>query len=430
MAKAGPSKEKNPFKSGSESEQSDSQSEHSQTPSDNESPAAATTSKKESKEETKGDDGKKNKGHFKKYWKYYVVGVVLGLAILLPLFFKVFIPLIIARFINSRNILVQHASVYIRSSSEIDFAANASVASPMAARVGDLEFTLHDMAVEQPPTVLTADIKGFDIQKATKIDIPQGTLHVNDSDALIAWADRFIDSDSIPFDVRVSGLDVFLGLLRYTFNLARPITINGLRGLADITLNDVALVLPPVDDKNVRANISFSNPSSLSVKVGNVTVDLAVNDLHIGQALAYDVSLVPGTTNVHIDGLVDIPLILNNLGAIIRGQAAQLQAGYVSLKLQVTGFNMHGEQIDFLGALLRKRVLVAKVPLVALINGAGTSIIKSGLVGMGMANGTTMGGTTLLDAIGDVFSNKTLLDRIQGHWARKRARDQYRYTRT
>ncbi|TQV96227.1 hypothetical protein V2A60_003338 [Cordyceps javanica] len=258
----------------------------------------------------------------------------------------------------------------------------------MAARVGDLEFTLHDTTQDQPPTVLTADIQGFPIDTATQINITKGVLHVNDSDALVGWADRFIDSETIPFDVRVRGLDVFLGMLRYNFNLERPIEINGLRGLSDITLNEVNLVLPPVDNKNVQANISFSNPSSISVQVGNVTVDLIVNDIKIGEALAYNVSLVPGATHVYIDGLVDIPTILSNLAGIIRGQASQLQAGHVTLKLQVTSFTMYGEKIDFLGALLRKRVLSAKIPLVALINGAGTSIIKSGLVGMGMANGT------------------------------------------
>lgn len=317
---------------------------------------------------------------------------------------------------------MQHASVFIRNSREIDFAANASVLSPLGARVGDLGFTLHDTTQDQPPTVLSADIKGFPIDKSTKIDIRQGTLHINDSDALVSWADRFIDSETIPFDVRVKGLEVFLGMLSYSFNLARPISINGLRGLADITINELKLLLPPVDNKNVQANISFSNPSSISAQVGNVTVDLLVNDISIGEALAYNVSLVPGATNVFIDGLVDIPTIINNLGTILRGQASQLSAGYVTIQLNVTSFTMYGEKIEFLKTLLSKRVLNGKVPLVALINGAGTSILKSGLVGMGMANGTSMGDISLLDAIGDVFSNATLLNRVQGHWSKRRAR--------
>ncbi|KAJ4164905.1 hypothetical protein LMH87_006558 [Akanthomyces muscarius] len=425
MSEAGPSKTENPFKSGSESDQSEAQSDHSRSPSDHKPPSAAPASKEEPERETKEGDGEKKKnkkGHFKKFWKWYTIGVVLGLAIILPLFFKVFIPLIIARFINSRDIIVQHASVFIRNSREIDFAANASVLSPLGARVGDLEFTLHDTTQDQPPTVLSADIKGFPIDKSTKIDIRKGTLHINDSDALVNWADRFIDSETIPFDVRVKGLDVFLGSLSYSFNLARPISINGLRGLADITVNEVKLLLPPVDNKNVQANISFSNPSSISAQVGNVTVELLVNDISIGQALAYNVSLVPGATNVFIDGLVNIPTIINNLGTILRGQASQLSAGHVTIQLKVTSFTMYGEKIDFLKTLLSKRVLNGKVPLVALINGAGTSILKSGLVGIGMANGTSMGDVNLLDAIGDVFSNATLLDRIQGHWQKRRAR--------
>ncbi|KAM3548343.1 hypothetical protein ARSEF4850_009464 [Beauveria asiatica] len=427
MSGAGPSKEENPFRSGSEIDESDSQSNHSQSPNNNESSSTAPASEKESKKQKTKDNGNKTKAHFKKFWKYYAIGVVLGLAIFLPLLFKVFIPLIMARFINSRNILVQHADVFIRNSKEIEFAANASVKSPLGARVGDLEFTLHDTTVPQPPAVLSADIKGFAIKKTTKIDIRQGLLHVNDSDALVDWADRFIDSETIPFDVRVKGLDVFLGALRYTFNLKRPISINGLRGLSDITVNEIELMLPPVANKNVRANVSLSNPSSISAQVGNATVDLSVNDIKIGEAFAYNISLVPGVTNVHIDGLVDIPTIVSNLGRIIRGQASELPAGHVNLQLNVTSFTMYGEKIDFLGALLRKRVLVGKVPLVTLINGAGTSIIKTGLAGMGMANGAATGGTNLLDAIGDVFSNATLLNRIQGHWGQKRTREKSKY---
>ncbi|KAM3468747.1 hypothetical protein MY5147_007645, partial [Beauveria neobassiana] len=405
MSESGPSKEENPFRSGGESDQSDSQSNHSQSnhsqrPNDNQSSSTAPASEKESKKQkTKGNDTKA-KTHFKKFWKYYAIGVVLGLAI--------FLPLLLVKLAKRKN------------SKEIEFAANASVKSPLGARVGDLEFTLHDTTIPQPPTVLSADIKGFPIEKATKIDIKQGLLHVNDSDALVDWADRFIDSETIPFDVRVKGLDVFLGVLRYTFNLERPISINGLRGLSDITVNEVELMLPPVANKNVQANVSLSNPSSISVQVGNATVDLSVNDIKIGEAFAYNISLVPGVTNVHIDGLVDIPTIVSNLGRIIRGQASELPAGHVNLQMQVTSFTMHGEKIDFLGALLRKRVLIGKVPLVTLINGAGTSIIKTGLVGMGMANGPATGGTNLLDAIGDVFSNATLLNRIQGHWGQKR----------
>lgn len=90
MSESGPSKEENPFRSGGESDQSDSQSNHSQSnhsqsPNDNQSSSTAPASEKESKKQkTKGNDTKA-KTHFKKFWKYYAIGVVLGLAIFLPL---------------------------------------------------------------------------------------------------------------------------------------------------------------------------------------------------------------------------------------------------------------------------------------------------------------------------------------------------------
>ncbi|KAJ3480449.1 hypothetical protein NLG97_g8070 [Lecanicillium saksenae] len=392
--------------------------------------AASTTSSSDGEPEKKPKQSKwkKAKVHLRHYRKYYALGVVLALAIILPLLlvklakrnFKVIIPLIIQRVINTRDIQVQHASVFIRSSTEIDFSANASLHSPLPASIGDLEFTLHDTETEKkPPAVLTADIDGFPIAKSTNIDIRKKTLHVNDPGALVSWANRFIDSDTIPFDVQVKKIDIFLGKLRYGSKVNRPITINGLRGLQDLTLEDVKLFMPAVENKNIRANITLSNPSSLSVQVGNVTVDLIVNDIKVGEALAYNVSLVPGLTRVYIDGQLDLPVIGKNLGSIIRQQAPQLPAGHITIQLRITSFNMHGEKIEFLDTLLSTRPLPLKVPLVALLNGAGTGILKSGLSGMGMANGTGMGEKTLVDAIGEVFSNKTLMGRIQGHWDRR-----------
>lgn len=312
--------------------------------------------------------------------------------------------------------------MFVKNSNQIDFSANASVKSPLPARIGGLQFTLHDTTEERPPTVLTADIDGFPISKSTKIDIRGKTLQINDSSALISWVDRFIDSETIPFDVQVKGLRVSFGALHYTSNVNRPITINGLQGLRDITLTDLKLSLPPVANKNVRANITFSNPSSLTAQVGNITVDLAVNGIKVGEALAYNVTLVPGLTKVYIAGLLDMPTIVQKLGDILRDQTPQLLAGHITIQLKITSFTMYGERIEFLETLLRTRPLSAKVPLVALLNGAATGILRTGLVGMGRANGSEMGDRTLVDAIGDVLSNGTLMGRIQDRWNRRRLR--------
>lgn len=87
MSEASPSRPENPFKSGSESDQSDAQSDHSQSPSDHSPPLAAPASKEEPDQQPKEEDGDKNKkkGNFKKFWKWYTIGVVLGLTIILPL---------------------------------------------------------------------------------------------------------------------------------------------------------------------------------------------------------------------------------------------------------------------------------------------------------------------------------------------------------
>lgn len=287
----------------------------------------------------------------------------------------------------------------------------------MAAKVRELEFTLHDTRVDNTQPVLTSDIDGFPVQKSTKLEIVDKTLRINDPDALVDWALRFINSDKINFDVQVKDIGIYLGHLQYDAHLRRPITINGLQGLEDLNLDTLKLTLPPLDGKNVRANISFSNPSSLSVAVGNATVDLVLSGIKVGEAMAYDIQLVPGRTQVYIDALVNVQTILSNLGLVIREQMQALQAGHAILELQVTSFTMKDQKIEFLGALLKKKPLKLRVPLVTLLDGAATGVLKAGI---GAMNGTEMASQNVLDAIGDVFSNKTLLNRIHGHWEKRK----------
>lgn len=334
--------------------------------------------------------------------------------------FKVFIPLIIQRLINSRHIGLEHAYVSIKSSDTIEYSANATVKSPLPVRVGNLQFILRDPAVENPPTVITSNIDGFPVARSARIEIVDRVLNINNTDGLVQWADKFIDSDERPFDVDVKDLGIYLGKLHYKGNVKLPVVVNGLQGLKDITLEKLKLNLKPADGKNVKATVSLSNPSSLSVAVGNLTIALRVNGIDIGNAYTYNLFLVPGRNLVDIDGLVDIPAILNNIGLIIGSQMQSIQNGSVHAELKVTKFVVDGKEIEFLQTLLKDRVLDVRVPIVRLLDGAVTGVLKSGMLGTGQLNGTDFGSQTILGAVGDVLANKTLINRIGGHWNRRK----------
>lgn len=80
-----PSKERNASLSSSEDEGHVSQRIRSQTPEDNASAASPPTSHNEAGKNEKETNWKKTKSHFKKYPKSYALGVVLALAVILPL---------------------------------------------------------------------------------------------------------------------------------------------------------------------------------------------------------------------------------------------------------------------------------------------------------------------------------------------------------
>lgn len=337
--------------------------------------------------------------------------------------FKVIIPVIVQRFVNNRKVELLHAAVRLQSNTEIIVSANASFDSPMPASVDNLQLRLHDGRDAGLSPFFNLSLDELPVSRKTTVHVLDKVLHVTDQNELVNWALDLVNSVEVPINVAKKDLQIKLGALHYVADLDKPIMVQGLRGLDTITLESVQLILPPVDGKNVKARISLENYSSLTIDVGIVTLDLVISDIRIGTAVTEHVQLLPGLNYVDIQGVVDIPNIIHNLGTILVHQARPLQAGKLEIRSKVPKVNMEGREITFVDLLLAKKTLSVHAPLVPIIDGVLTGLMKAGAGGLKLGDGKTVNISTnsVLSAVSEVFSNDTLMDRIRGHWDRQPA---------
>lgn len=335
--------------------------------------------------------------------------------------FKVIIPAIVQNFVNSRKVELLHAAVRLQNNNEIVVSANASFDSPMGASVDNLQLRLHDGRNEELSPFFNLSLDEIPVSRQTTVHVLDKVLHVTDQNELVNWALDLVNSVEMPINVAKKDLQIKLGALHYSADLDKPIMVQGLRGLDTITLESVQLILPPVDGKNVKARISLENYSSLTIDVGVVTLDLVISDIKIGTAVTEHVHLLPGLNYVDIQGVVDIPDIIHNLGTILVHQAKPLQAGKLEIRSKIPKVNMEGQEITFVDLLLAKKTLSIHAPLVPIIDGVLTGLMKAGTSGLKLGNGKTVNVSTesVLGAVSEVFSNGTLMDRIRGHWDRQ-----------
>lgn len=241
----------------------------------------------------------------------------------------------------------------------------------------------------------------------------QTFANANEAD-LVDWALRFVPDEVIPINVLSEGLGVFLGRLPYSARVNKTILVKGLSTLDDITIPTLKLNLAATDDNNLAGTIILDNTSSLSILVGNITLNLLVEDIKIGTIYIPDVNLVPGSNSLPIVGKVDIGVIIGNIGKILVSQEGVLQSVHITVALTGNTTRFNGQHIRFVDTLLAARPLSIKVTLETLLN-----TILGAAVDLGSGSRSTaseISVTSLIGALSNTLANKTFIAGLQNNW--------------
>ncbi|ELR10037.1 hypothetical protein VC83_07374 [Pseudogymnoascus destructans] len=326
--------------------------------------------------------------HGKRWWLCYAIGLLILLAVLLPVFFLVIFPAIAQRMVNDANLPISSIGLSnpTSNSTEISLQANIKLPTPLSVHINPI------------PLSLFVNDGTKNIVPYTNIVLPENDLHGNTTLTITDQPAKILDTDiftkfvhsvvfSEAFTLSVTGsANAYVGKLKARVHLQKDIQLTGLNGLTGFDIADARLILPPeADGTNLLANLSLPNASILKINLGNMTWNLIIGGVNLGTAALQDVILNPGSNIIPARCVLDLKKAVKHLPQIIASELDALKHGNLSISASGNTTIYNGQHIDYFEKSLNQLTLTAQVSLLSLIVDSMSGILSSPL-GSGLLN--------------------------------------------
>ncbi|KAG6008251.1 hypothetical protein E4U54_008724 [Claviceps lovelessii] len=313
--------------------------------------------------------------------------------------FKIIIPAIVQSIINSQGLPIAGGGLECISATQVKIALNTSLDAPIPARLSDFSLGLYNKDTPDFTPFLNLSIPGQKINGDTKVIIPWQLVTIEDESELVRWFDQVFDTEKA--DVSLAGRPtIHLGELSSNPTIAKTISLPGLRRLSGLGITDLNIMFPPdKSGNNLKGTINIPNSGVLMLNFGNITFDIFSGAVKLGKITTYDVLLNVGNNTLNFDGYLDLPNLVKNFGLVLESQKAALNRGQVDLNVTATNVMVHGERIPYIEKVLGRRPLTTSISVITLI-----SDVLAGFLGGG--------GTSIVNALGDVVGNNTFLQNV------------------
>lgn len=151
------------------------------------------------------------------------------------------------------------------------------------------------------------------------------------------------------------------------------------------SLSDVSLVPTRSDGTNLVGNVTLPNPSILTLEIGTIVLDVKSGDLVIGNATIENLTLKPGNHANPMTGILDLGLILRNIGTVLADQGSSIKEnGSLSLVSTTRTVTWNGTQVPYYTTVMSELPLTATLPILDTLR----NTIKSYLGSSGNRNWT------------------------------------------
>ncbi|USP77237.1 pre-mrna processing factor 4 -like protein [Curvularia clavata] len=164
------------------------------------------------------------------------------------------------------------------------------------------------------------------------------------------------------------------GLPKMDVKYNKVVTMKGLNKLEGLNISDVRIlsgenILP--DNSNLVANVTIPNPSVMTLDLGNVTLNLNVDDKEIGYALIPNLYLKPGTNKFALQSRVDQLVILGLITSKYKDAVLPLQIlGNSSIK--------DGEHLTYYEEAIKSNVINLNLDVGPALAGIGLNTTAFG----------------------------------------------------
>ncbi|KAH6691465.1 hypothetical protein F5X68DRAFT_188556 [Plectosphaerella plurivora] len=308
------------------------------------------------------------KRHCGRRWKWYLLGTIIFLTIMLPVFFLEIFPAIAQLMINSSDLPIRSGIIRALDAETIEFSATVGLSVPAGFTVTLEPTTLFFFNRNTQPYSPWIDVSLGEqrVSGDSDLTVDRYVASISDQDEFGKFLDQLFASDETIVSGRAD-TRVRLGALKADITLDKDIVVGGARRLEGFGFDKLNIVLPPeADGTNICGALNLPNHSDIRLQLGNVSFNVMAGDLVIGRVETWNTDIHPGNNSVDFFGEVYLQTMLQNVGEVIRSQAAALAEGMLQLATTGNETRVDGVRIPYVERVLKPRI-ESRAPLLKLL---------------------------------------------------------------
>ncbi|KAI1447119.1 hypothetical protein F5Y02DRAFT_416559 [Annulohypoxylon stygium] len=345
----------------------------------------------------------KFKRHCGRFWWWYLIGLIIFLAIFLPILFLVIIPAIVQRILDDQTMPISGGQFLAVSPTLLNVSIITSLDSPLPANIDPMTLLLYNKDTPTFSPFVNVTLPELHIKGTTELNIKNQIVTITNETELISWFANVFDQPTVTLSTRGSP-EIHLGALHTNGHLDKTVTVNSLNKLNGFEIQDLQLLMPARENgTNIQGFLNLPNWGTLDLGIGNLSLNLMSGDLRIGLITVYDVYLPRGNNIRYFNGELFLDTLFQNIGTILSTQGDALSAGNIQINATGNATVVNGQHIRFIETILNNRTVTST-----------TSVVKlaSDLIGS-FTNGSQV---SIPDMLDEVFGNTTLIQEVLSHW--------------
>ncbi|KAF4998645.1 hypothetical protein FGRMN_2971 [Fusarium graminum] len=346
----------------------------------------------------------KVKNHFARFKWWYLVGLIILLAILLPLMFTVIIPAIVQNILNSQKLPIDGGALQVLSPREVNMSIFTSLNTPIAATLKPTDLYLYNKETKPFSSFLKLHLPEQHLSHKSEVIITNQTVKVTNETELTRWFNLFFDQPDVELSVEGKP-EITLGALKYHRSLSKTVEVKSLTYLDGFALKDLSFDLASnrTSKYNMKGNLNIPNSGVLRLGLGDLMFNVMCGEIRVGLINLWDLQLWPGNNSVPFEGNFFFDELVPNLSEILDSQKGALNNGYMEFNATGNSTMVNGERIPYIEGVLNYKHIRFTFPVISLLGD-----VVGGLLDADQGS--------LLNIFGGAVGNSTLLEHVLGHW--------------
>ncbi|KAI2626896.1 hypothetical protein GGS21DRAFT_266718 [Xylaria nigripes] len=348
-------------------------------------PAAA---KGEGGEKSPGGEYEVFKRHMARYWLWYGIVLIVFLAIFLPLLFLKIIPVIAQLVVDRTGLPIYDGVVQLVGHDSFLLSLRTTMVVPngVSVRMSPMTVSVYSKNTTKYTPFLTIPISGRTMKGHAEIAITNDMVHVEDQAEFNKWLRTALTQNETKLSIKAS-TNAYLGILKNHITIRKTIELPALRELQGASITNVTIVLPPAaDGANVIGHIMLPNWSEVTLRLGNITLNVWADDILVANADLVDVYLVPGNNTLPFHGRFYPGNIIGSFEDIIASQSDSIVRGKIALWVNGNTTTVDGEHITYIEDALRSAHITVEIPVIRLLADIADSLLSGNLTLLGIGD--------------------------------------------